>query len=120
MQIRYQNVQKNITYMLVSFAFMKKVLESAHPSFSSYDNTMNSKIKKIIKKMWWQRMTNVLSACQVSSRNNIRGCRGKKQSALQNRLFFCHNFHECRSLMKLGEHLEHLSFFATIFFFEFF
>ena len=44
MQIRYQNVQKNITYMSVSFAFMKKVLESAHPSFSSYATTMNSKI----------------------------------------------------------------------------
>ena len=44
MQIRYQNVQKNITYMSVSFAFMKKVLESAHPSFSSFDTTMNSKI----------------------------------------------------------------------------
>ena len=50
MQIRYQNVQKNITYMSVSFAFMKKVLESAHPSFSSFDTTMNSKLKKIQKK----------------------------------------------------------------------
>ena len=29
--------------------------------------------------------------------------------------FFCHDFHECHSLMKLGKHLEHLSFFATIF-----
>ena len=64
----------------MSFAFMKKVLESAHPSFSSYATTMNSKIKKVQKnlKKWWQRMTNVLSACQVSSGNNIRGCRGKK------------------------------------------
>ena len=44
----------------------------------------------------------------------------KKQSALQNRLLFCHDFHECRSLMKLGKHLEHLLFFDTIFFFEFF
>ena len=51
MQIRYQNVQKNITYMSVSFAFMKKVLESAHPSFSSYATTMNSKIKKVKKKL---------------------------------------------------------------------
>ena len=45
MQIRYQNVQKNITYMSVSFAFMKKVLESAHLSFSSYATTMNSNIR---------------------------------------------------------------------------
>ena len=37
----------------------------------------------------------------------------KKQSTLQNRLFFCHEFHECHSLMKLGKHLKHLSFFAT-------
>ena len=49
MQIRYQNVQKNITYMSVSFAFMKKVLESAHSSFSSFDTTMNSKLLKIQK-----------------------------------------------------------------------
>ena len=79
MQIRYQNVQKNITYMLVSFVFMKKVLESAHPSFSSYATTMNSIIQKSSKKIWWQRMTNVLSACQVSSGNNILGCRGEKK-----------------------------------------
>ena len=62
---------------------MKKVLESAHPSFSSFGTTMNSKIKKSSKKLkknWWQRMTNVLSACQVSSGNNIRGCRGKKKT----------------------------------------
>ena len=45
--------------------------------------------------------------------------RQKKQSALQNRFFFCHDFHECRSLMKLGKHLEHLLFFATIFFWFF-
>ena len=50
MQIRYQNVQKNITYMSVSFAFMKKLLESAHPSFSSFDTTMNSILKKNSKK----------------------------------------------------------------------
>ena len=49
MQIRYQNVRKNITYMPVSFAFMKKVLENAHPSFSSYATTMNSKILKSSK-----------------------------------------------------------------------
>ena len=36
--------RKNITYMLVSLVFMKKVLESAHPSFSSFDTTMNSKL----------------------------------------------------------------------------
>ena len=47
------------------------------------------------------------------------GAAAKKQSALQNRLFFCHDFHECRSLMKLGKHLEHLLFFATIFFWFF-
>ena len=51
MQIRYQNVQKNITYMSVSFAFMKKVLESAHPSFSSFDSTMNRELKKLKKNM---------------------------------------------------------------------
>ena len=49
MQIRYQNVQKIITYMSVSFAFMKKVLESAHPSFSSFDTTMNSELKRYSK-----------------------------------------------------------------------
>ena len=66
--------------MSVSFAFMKKVLESAHMSFSSFDTTMNSKSEKIQKnsKKWWQRTTNVVSACQVSSGNNIRGSRGKK------------------------------------------
>ena len=41
--------KKNIAYMSVSFAFMKKVLESAHPSFSSYATTMNSKILKSSK-----------------------------------------------------------------------
>ena len=46
------------------------------------------------------------------------GAAAKKQSALQNRLFFCHDFHECRSL-KLGKHFEHLLFFATIFFYFF-
>ena len=80
----------------------------------------SKKVQKNSKIIWWQRMTNVLSACQVSSGNNIRGCRGKKkQSALQNRLFFCYDFHERHSLMKLGKHLEHLSFFATIFFWIF-
>ena len=49
MQIRYQNVKKNITYMSVSFAFMKKVLESAHPSLNSFDTTMNSELKKFKK-----------------------------------------------------------------------
>ena len=81
MQIRYQNVQKNITYMSVSFAFMKKVLESVHPSFSSYATTINSKILKSSKKSkknWCQRMTNVFNACQVSSGNDIHGSRGKK------------------------------------------
>ena len=33
---------------------------------------------KKIKKIWWQRTTNVLSACQVSLGNDIRGSRGKK------------------------------------------
>ena len=78
MQIRYQNFQKNITYMSVSFAFMKKVLESAHPSFSSFDTTMNSELKKNSKKYGGRRTTNVLSACQVSLGNDIRGSRGKK------------------------------------------
>ena len=81
MQIRYQNVQKNITYMSVSFAFMKKVLDSAHPSFNSFDTTMNSELKKIqknSKKYGGRRTTNVLSACQVSLGNDIRGSHGKK------------------------------------------
>ena len=78
MQISYQNVQKNITYVSVSFAFMKKVLESAHPSFNSFDTTMNSELKKNSKKIWWRRTTNVLSACQVSLGNGIRGSHGKK------------------------------------------
>ena len=64
----------------MSFAFMKKVLQNAHVSFSSYHTTMNSKILKSSKnpKKWCQRMTNVFSACQVSSGNDIRGSRGKK------------------------------------------
>ena len=62
--------------MSVSFSFMKKVLESAHPSFSSFGTTMNS--TKNQKKIWWQGTTNVLSACQVSSGNDIRGSHGKK------------------------------------------
>ena len=33
---------------------------------------------KKIKKIWWQRTTSVLSACQVSLGNDIRGSRGKK------------------------------------------
>ena len=40
---------------------------------------MNSKkIQKNSKKIWWRRTTNVLSACQVSLGNDIRGSRGKK------------------------------------------
>ena len=65
-------------------------------------------------------MTNVLSARQVSSGNNIRGCRGKKNNQHSKIDYFFHDFHECRSLMKLGNHLEHLLFFATIFFLNFF
>ena len=68
MQIRYQNVQKNITYMSVSFAFMKKVLESAHPSFNSFDTTMNSELKKNskkFKKIWWAK-NNKCSKCLPS------------------------------------------------------
>ena len=123
MQIRYQNVQKNITYMSVSFAFMKKVLESAHPSFSSFDTTMNSELEKNskkYKKIWWRRTTNVLSACQVSLGNDIRGSRGKKIIYFGVLIvFFCRGSHECYSLMKLGRHLKHLSFFATKFFYFF-
>ena len=33
---------------------------------------------KKIKKIWWRRTTNVLSACQVSLGNDIHGSRGKK------------------------------------------
>ena len=33
--------------------------------------------------------------------------------------FFCRGTHECYSLMKLGRHLKHLSFFATNFFWSF-
>ena len=39
---------------------------------------VNSKKFKKIKKIWWQRTTSVLSACQVSLGNDIRGSRGKK------------------------------------------
>ena len=46
MQIRYQNVHKNNTYMCISFAFMTKVLESLHLNLSSYDLKMNRKIPK--------------------------------------------------------------------------
>ena len=56
MQIRYQNVRKNITCMSMSLAFMTKVLVSAHLSFSSYHTIMNYKILKSSKK-WCQRMT---------------------------------------------------------------
>ena len=34
--------------------------------------------------------------------------------------FFCRDTHECYSLMKLGRHLKHLSFFATKLFLNFF
>ena len=113
MQIRYQNVQKNITYMSVSFAFMKKVLESAHPSFSSFDTTMNSELKKIQKNMVAK--NNKCSKCLPSF---IRK-RHSWKSWQKNNLFWsadcfsCHGTHECYSLMKLGRHLKHLSFFAT-------
>ena len=40
----------------------------------------SKKIQNISKIIWWQRMANVLSACQVSLGNNIRGCRGKKNN----------------------------------------
>ena len=33
--------------------------------------------------------------------------------------FLCHGTHECHSLMKLGKHLKHLSFFATNFILNF-
>ena len=33
--------------------------------------------------------------------------------------FFCRGTHECHSLMKLGKHLKHLSFFATNFILNF-
>ena len=78
----------------------------------------SKKIQKIQNKIWWQRMTNVLSACHVSSGNNICGCRGKKNNQ-HSKIDYCHDFHECCSLMKLCKHLEHLSVFATIFFWIF-
>ena len=37
----------------------------------------SKKIQKNSKKIWWQSMTNVLSACQVSLGNDIHGSRGK-------------------------------------------
>ena len=48
------------------------------------------KSKKVQKnlKNWWQRMTNVLSACQVSSGNNIRGCRSKKTISTSKLIIF--------------------------------
>ena len=49
---------------------------------------VNSKKFKKIKKIWWRRTTNVLSACQVSLGNDIRGSRGKKKSILECWLFF--------------------------------
>ena len=81
MQIRYQNVRKNITYMWVSFAFMTKCLKVPIRvlAFLIPPWIVKSKIiQKNSKKIWWQRTTNVLSACQVSSGNDIRGSRGKK------------------------------------------
>ena len=123
MLIRYQNVQKIITYMLVSFAFMKKcwkvhirVLALLIPPW-----IVNSKkLQKNSKKIWWQRTTNVLSACQVSLGNDIPGSRGKRIIYFGVLiLFFCRGTNECYSLMKLGRHLKHLLFFATIFFWFF-
>ena len=38
----------------------------------------SKKIQKNSKKIWWQRTTSVLSACQVSLGNDICGSRGKK------------------------------------------
>ena len=52
-------------------------------------------------------MTSVLSACQVSLGNVIRGSRGKKIIYFGVLIvFFCHGTHECYSLMKLGRHLK--------------
>ena len=66
-------------------------------------------------------MTNVLSASQVLSGNDIRGSRGKNNNLFWSvDCFFCRGTHECYSLMKLGRHLKHLSFFATNFFLIFF
>jgi hypothetical protein len=66
-------------------------------------------------------MANVLSACQVSSGNDIRGSHGKKNNQHSKKdCFFCHEFPECHSLMKLGKNLKHLPFFAKKFIFEFF
>ena len=75
--------------------------------------------KKIQKKIWWRRTTNVLSACQVSLGNDIRGSRGKKNLFRSADCFFCHGTHQCYSLMKLGRHMKHFSFFATNFFWIF-
>ena len=122
MQIRYQNVQKNITYMSVSFEFMKKVLK-VHIRVLALlipPWIVNSKkIQKNSKKIWWQRTTSVLSACQVSLGNDIRGSRGKKNLFWSADCFFCWGTHEAHSLMKLGKHLEHLSIFALLFFWIF-
>ena len=66
-------------------------------------------------------MANVLSACQVSSGNDICGSHGKKIIYFGVLIvFFCRGTHECYSLMKLGRHLKHLSFFATKLFLNYF
>ena len=75
---------------------------------------------KKFKNKWWQRTTSVLSACQVSLGNDIPESRGKKIIYFGVLIvFFCRGTHECYSLMKLGRHLKHLSFFATNFFYFF-
>ena len=72
------------------------------------------------KKNWWQTFTNVLSACQVSYGNGIPQSHGKKWNfGPLIFVFFCHDFHECHSHMKLGKHSKHWSKFATKLFLEF-
>ena len=57
MQIRYQNVQKNITYMSMSFVFMKKcwkvpirVLALMLPPWIVKSKKVQKKLKKLVAK----------------------------------------------------------------------
>ena len=56
----------------------KKVLASPISVLAHMILAWTVKSKKILKKHWGQTLTNVLSACQVSYGNDIRGSHGKK------------------------------------------
>ena len=125
MQIRYQNVWKNITNMLVSFAFMKRCLKVPIRVLAPMLPPWIVKSKKV----------------QKNFKNNLVAKNDKCFKCLPSFIreswlffyfgaslflfwsadyFFCRSTHECYSLMKLGRHLKHLSFFATKLFLNFF